>query len=192
MSTRYIRCGGFAAAVDACATDERDLWFVSMLGNQQSLRALWARLLKGEPAVISDDALTGGRMFTLAPDVRTTSHFHTTRLPATGAMHALLVPDAAFYATERQDFLLLARSEADAPELHYRFLTRRIDLPLHGSWTAWLWERGLASGEIRPLDAFGVHGWRCVPDLDALQAALGRALRGHRIPVPKAVPADAA
>lgn len=192
MSTRHIRCAGFAAALDAHVCDERELWFVSMLGNQQSLRALWARLLKGEPAVISDDVLTGGRMFTLSPDARAASHFHTTRLPATGAMHALLVPDAALYATQRQDFLLLAPSAEEGPELHYRFLTRRIDLPLHASWTVWLWERGLASGEIRPLDAFGILGWRCVPDLDALQAALGRALRGHRIPVPTAALADAA
>lgn len=193
MSTRHIRCAGFVAAVDAYAADERELWFVSLLGNQQSLRALWARLLKGEPAVISDDALTGGRLYTLAPDVRAASHFHATRLPVTGAMHALLVPDAALYATERQDFLLLARSEAEAPELYYRFLSRRIDLPLHASWGAWLWERGLTSGEVRPLEASGIHAWRCVPDPEALQAALGRALRGHRVPMPAATPlADAA
>ena len=42
------------------------------------------------------------------------------------------------------------------------------------------------SGEARPLDAFGIHAWRCIPDLDALRPALGRALRGHRVPVPAA------
>lgn len=192
MSTRHIRCAGFGAAVDACVTDRNELWFVSMLGNQQSLRALWARLLKGEPAVISEDVFTGGHLYTLASDARAALRFHATRLPVTGAMHALLVPDAALYATERQDFLLLARSEAEAPDLHYRFLSRRIDLPLHASWTRWLWERGLQSGEVRPLDAFGIHAWRCIPDLDALQPALARALRGHRIPVPAEALAPAA
>jgi hypothetical protein len=35
MATSRIRCAGFAAAVDAYAADERELWFVSLLGNQQ-------------------------------------------------------------------------------------------------------------------------------------------------------------
>ncbi len=33
MATSHIRCAGFAAAVDAYAADERELWFVSLLGN---------------------------------------------------------------------------------------------------------------------------------------------------------------
>ena len=66
--------------------------------------------------------------------------------------HALLVPDAALYATERQDFLLLCRTQEEAPLLHYRFLNRRIDLPLHPAWSNWLWERALRSGEVRVLD----------------------------------------
>lgn len=188
----HIRCGGFAAAVDAYARDDADLWFVSMLGNQQSVRALWARLLKGEPAVLSDDALSGGRFCTLAPQARAGCRFHATRLPITGATHAMLVPDAALCASAQPDFLLLARSEEEAPELHYRFLSRRIDLPLHASWSGWLWQRGLDSGEVRSLDALGVHAWRCVPDPDVLRTALGRALRGHRIPVPADELADAA
>ena len=192
MSTQHIRCAGFAGAVDAYARDGADLWFISMISNQQSIRALWARLLKGEPAVISDDALMGGRYCALAPQARADCRFHTMRLPVSGATHAMLVPSAALYAGEGRDFLLLARAEADAPALHYRFLSRRIDLPLHPSWSDWLWARGLDAGEIRPLDAHGIHAWRCVPDVEALQTALGRALRGHRIPVPAEELADAA
>src|SRR5690606_18060603 len=97
------------------------------------------------------------------PQARTGCRFHASRLPVTGATHAMLVPDAALYASAQPDFLLLARSEDEAPDLHYRFLSRRIDLPLHVSWSGWLWQRGLDSGEIRPLDALGVHAWRCVP-----------------------------
>lgn len=184
MAPMHIRCDGFSAAVDAYARDDRHLWFISLLGNRQSVRAVWARLVKGEPAVLSDDALTGDRYCELAPEARGGTRFHATRLPVIGATHALLLPDAALYATERQDFLLLARAEDEARALHYRFLARRIDLPLHPSWSDWLWERGLSSGEVRPLDALGIVAWRCVPDPEALQAALGRALRGHRIPVP--------
>lgn len=192
MATMHIRCAGFGAAVDSYARDDGDLWFISMLGNQQSVRALWARLLKHEHAVISDDALSGGRYCALASQAQAEWRFHATRLSITGATHAMLVPNAALYASERQDFLLLARTDAEAPGLHYRFLSRRIDLPLHPTWSGWLWERGLASGEVRPLDALGIRAWRCVPDPEALQAALGRALRGHRVPVPADELANAA
>jgi len=180
----HIRCAGFGAAVDAFAQDDRELWFLSLLGNQQSVRALWARLLKREFAVLSEEAFTGGRIATLATTTGSHWRFHVTRLPATGATHAILVPEVALYAGEGTDFLLLARDPDEAPALHYRYLTRRLDVPLHRSWTDWLWERALAAGETRALDARGIHAWRCVPDPDALAAALGRALRGHRIAVP--------
>jgi len=192
METMHIRCAGFAGAVDAYARDGADLWFVSMISNQQSIRALWARLLKGEPAVISDDALMGGRYCALAAQARADCRFYTARLAVSGATHAMLVPSAALYASEGRDFLLLAPTEAEAPALHFRFLSRRIDLPLHPSWSDWLWTRGIDAGEIRPLDAHGIHAWRCVVDLEALQAALGRALRGHRVPMPAEELANAA
>lgn len=192
METMHVRCAGFSAAVDAYARDDADLWFISMLGNQQSVRALWARLLKGEPAVLSDDALMGGRYCELAREARGATRFYSAKLPVTGATHGMLIPEQALYAGERFDFLLLARSVEEAPALHYRFLSRRVDLPLHPLWTDWLWERGLARGEVRPLDALGVHAWHCTPDRSDLKQALGRALRGHRIPLPAADVADAA
>ncbi len=36
------------------------LWFLSLLGSQQAVRALWARLVKGETAYLGEDELTGG------------------------------------------------------------------------------------------------------------------------------------
>jgi len=192
METMHIRCAGFSAAVDAYARDDAHLWFISLLGNQQSVRALWARLLKGEPAVLSDNALLGGRYCALAPEARAVTRFHSAKLPVTGATHGLLIPEQALYVGERSDFLLLARSKSDAPALHYRFLSRRVDLPLHPLWADWLWERGLARGEVLPLDAVGIHAWRCMPDQSDLTEALGRALRGHRIPLPAAALADSA
>jgi len=186
MDTMHIRAAGFGAAVDAYALDASELWFLSMLGNQQSVRAVWARLVKGEGAYLADDQFSGGRASWLAREARREWRLHTARLPGTGAYQGMLVPDAALYATERREFLLLARSEEEAPLLHFRFLNRRLELPLHPSWAPWLWERALHSGEALPLESFGVRAWRCTPDPAELQEALGRALRGHRLPLPAA------
>src|SRR5947209_5724629 len=144
MELLTIRAAGFSATVDACARDEDQLWYLSLIGNQQSVRALWARLVKGEIAYLGDDDLTGGTPCWLAREAWGTWRFHGVRLPSSAAYHGMLVPDLAAYTCGRQDFLLLARTEDEAPALHYRFLNRRVDLPLHPSWADWLWERGFA------------------------------------------------
>ena len=46
-----ITAGGFSATVDAFARDDRSegLWFVSMVGSQTALKAIWGSLLKQPP-----------------------------------------------------------------------------------------------------------------------------------------------
>jgi hypothetical protein len=60
MQLHTIRAAGFAATVDAFAQDGEQLWFISMLGSQQNVRALWVRLLMGETAYLAEDDLGGG------------------------------------------------------------------------------------------------------------------------------------
>jgi hypothetical protein len=184
MQLMTIRAAGFAATVDACARDDGQIWFLSLLGNQQSVRALWARLVKGETAYLSEDELGGGSPCWLAAEAWGTWRFHSARLPSGAAHHGLLVPELAAYACDRRDFLLLARNEGEAPALHYRFLNRRVDLPLHPSWAAWLWDRGLNADEIEALESVGVHAYRCRPDPSSLQEDISDAVRRGRLTVP--------
>ncbi len=46
-----ISAGGFSATADAFARDDKTdgLWFVSMVGSQTALKAIWASLLKQPP-----------------------------------------------------------------------------------------------------------------------------------------------
>jgi hypothetical protein len=106
------------------------------------------------------------------------------RLPASAAYHGMLVPDLAAYAGDQQHFLLLARDEDEAPALHYRFVNRRVDLPLHPSWAEWLWDRGLASGETEALHSVGIHAYRCRPEVSQLEEHIGAAVRRGRLSVP--------
>jgi hypothetical protein len=104
----------------------------------------------------------------------------------------MLVPDPAAYACERPDFLLLARNEdpsaplrtGSAPALHYRFLNRRVDLPLHPSWAEWLWDRGIASVDTEALHSAGIHAYRCRPDVSQLEEGISAAVRRGRLLVP--------
>ncbi|MPZ51020.1 MAG: hypothetical protein GEU75_17250 [Dehalococcoidia bacterium] len=184
MQLLTIRAAGFTATVDACAQDEGQLWLISMLGSQQAVRAIWARLLKGETAYLAEDELAGGTPCWLAREAWGTWRFFRGRLPSGFAYQGMLVPDLAAYAIDRQEFLLLARHEEEAPLLHYRFLNRRVDIPLHQSWSGWLWERGLNTEEIQALESVGVQAFHCRPIADALQADLAQAIRQRVLSVP--------
>ncbi len=180
-----LQAGGFSASVDAFAWEpdpdpaarRMRLWFLSLLGPQESVKALWARLVKGEMATMSLEALGSAHFCSLAPEGPRAWRFYTANLRAAAAYHALLVPEAALYGGDRRDFLLLVRQPEEAPMLHYRFLNRRLDLPLHPSWATWLWERALRVGEAIPLESRGLCAHRCVPNPEQLGVDLGTALR---------------
>ena len=129
-----ISAAGFSATVDAFARDERDrtLWFLSMVGSQTALKAIWAALLKQPPEAAhlmrgaDGTALSGGYQRCMIP--RHTVGTWTTkiaRLPATGGWQAMVYTRLAEFGHEDDSFLLLAGDEREAPALHHRFLDRR-------------------------------------------------------------------
>lgn len=187
-----LQAAGFGASVDAVAWEpepgasgrELRLWFLSLLGPQQAVKALWARLVKGEIASLSFEDLGTARFCALAPEGPRSWRFFGASLPAAAGYHGVLVPEKALYRTDATDFLLLPR-EGAAP-LHYRFLNRRLDLPLHSSWADWLWQRALDAGEATPLEAQGIEAYHCAPNPDALAADLSAAVRAGTLALERA------
>jgi hypothetical protein len=185
-----LQAGGFSASVDAYAWEldpdsasrRMRLWFLSLLGPQQSLKAVWARLLRGEVATLSQEALGSALFCVLAEREPRTWHSFTAALPGAGGHHLILLHDASRLNSSRPDILLLPRSIEEAARLHWRFLDRRLDLPLRPMWADWLWDRATRVGEAVALEAFGTLAYRCTPDLSALAAALSAAIREQRLP----------
>ncbi len=180
-----ISAGGYSATADAFARDPDTggLWFLSMVGPQTALKAIWASLLKQPPDTaylikgVEGMALSGGYQQCQVP-------YHTVgtwttriaRLPVSRGWHALVYTRLAEFSFERDDFLLLAQGQSDAPGLHHRFLDRRSPLPLHRSWRDWLWRRGLDTGEIVPLESAGLLAYTCNPKGEELKADLSAAV----------------
>ncbi len=187
-----LHVGGFSATVDACvwesdpepAARRMRLWFLSLLGPQEAVKAIWARLLKGETATMSLEAMGAARFCALAPEGPRQWRFLTASLRTVAAYHGVLLPEGARYPAERSDFLLFPRTDAEAPPLHFRFLNRRLDLPLHPLWASWLWERGIRAGEIIALESWGLQGYRCIPDPEGIASEIGQALRAGTLPIP--------
>ena len=180
-----VSAGGYSATADAFARDEEKdgLWFLSMVGSQTALKAIWASLLKQPPESAhlirgaDGGELTGSFLRCSIPH-HTIGTWTTkiSRLSTTGGWHAMVYTRLAEFAFEREDFLLLARSEEEAPALHHRFLDRRSPLPLHHSWATWLWRRGVRTGEIAPLQSSGISAWVCSPDAEKLRDDLSDAV----------------
>ena len=188
-----ISAGGFSATADAFARDPETggLWFLSMVGSQTALKAIWASLLKQppDPAHLirgADGMALSGGFHRCAVPHETVGTWTTkiARLPATGGWHALVYTKMAEHRFERDAFLLLAPSEEEAPALHHRFLDRRSPLPLHGTWAGWLWHRGLRTGEIKPLQAVGLAAYRCAPDAERLREDLSGAVASGGLTLP--------
>jgi len=186
-----LQAGGFGASVDAFAWEpaadtgpaQMRLWFVSLLGSQQAVKALWAHLIKGETAALSTDS--GRAHFcVLASEGPRGWRFFRASLPTVSAYHGVLVPEMALYATDRTEFLLLSRAIDDVAMLHYRFLNRRVPLPLHPTWVGRLWERALRTGEARPLESQGLEAYRCAPGEANLAADLAEAIRQGKLGLP--------
>ena len=189
-----ISAGGFNATADAFARDDRTdgLWFVSMVGSQTALKAIWASLLKQPPDVAhiirgaDGMALHGGYERCIIPyETIGTWTTKIARLPVTGGWHALVYTKTAEYGYEKDSFLLLAQSREEAPALHHRFLDKRSPLPLHGSWAGWLWERGIEEEEIVPLQSVGVSAYRCSPKPKKLRDDLSDAVASGRLTLPR-------
>lgn len=177
VEVRQIRIEGFSAWTDACVLRGGEIWLLSLLGNQQSVKAIWARLVRGENASLAHHEHWPAETCWLAREAWGTWRFYASRLPSGSATHGLLVPEAANYTTEKRDFLLVPRTKQEAPLLHYRFLNRCLDLPLHPSWTDWLWERGLDTDEIESLQGFGLSAYRCKPNPSQLKTDISRDMR---------------
>ena len=189
-----ISAGGFSATVDAFARDERTegLWFLSMLGSQTAVKAIWAALLK-QPSqaaflILGADGLphSGGYERCLIPE-ETIGTWTTkiARLPSSGGWQAMVYTKLAEFRFERDEFLLLAPDNEAAPALHRRFLDRRSDLPLPPGWADWLWQTGLRHETIVPLESVGVAAYRCSPNHDLLREELSQAVASGRLFLPK-------
>ena len=109
-----ISAGGFSATADAFARDDRTegLWFVSMVGSQTALKAIWASLLKQPPDAAhlirgaDGMALQGGYQRCVIPyETIGTWTTKIARLPVSGGYHALVYTKQAEFAYEKDSFL---------------------------------------------------------------------------------------
>lgn len=186
-----IHAGGFSATVDAYAhDDEGGLHFLSMVGSQTALKAVWGNLLKQPPETAhliegaDGMALTGNFVQVhVAPSTIGTWTTNIARIPRTLGWHAFVHTKIAHFAfDERQDFTILANSEEQAVEMHYRFLNRKSPLPMLPEWGQRLWNKGLRDGQVKPLTSQGILAYHCSPNYAWLREDIEEDIRRGKLP----------
>ena len=195
--TLYIAQGNkFTSYVEDFALDEEmdQLWMISLLGAQTEVRAIAATMLSNPPSPIALSPLNTElvpqwketRYCKIPHETEGSWRMITTRLPVSGATNLLMYTK---WAEPRYpastDFVVITHREDEAPTRHYNLLDARTELPMHESWTNWLWDRAVETGEVRELTTMNRRVYLCRPELGMLQYDVGLAVATGTLTVPE-------
>ena len=194
-----VSAGGFSAIADAFAfhADHRTLWFLSIIGPQTSVKAIAGTLLKSPPGQAhfiqgTDNTELEGPIIITIPSHKTMGTWtNRTQRLKDNAFHTILYTKWAEHNSDTPTFLILPKTEESAPDLHYQYLDKRTPLPLHPTWTNWLWQRGLLSpNEIIPLHSSGIKAYLCTPDHEALRKDISLSIATGMLPTLEHAPEE--
>ena len=170
-----VKIKGFSCtAEEAVFVNGQDAFahVLSLVGTREAVKAVWARLMKGESAVMIDDASSRGvRMNTFGG-----GKLLTERLPS-GTFHGLLLSRVVL-----QGELVLGEHEADLPARYFRGLNDKSRLPLHRDWGNWLWAHALTTGIVTRLASQRLHAYEVNLSVRDLAVAVRQALLAGDLP----------
>ena len=200
-----VSAGGFSATADAFAIsrteaeneESNNIWFLSMLGPQTSVKAIAAALLGNppKPAHLTPGAEglaleEGHRMCWPHSSTLKTWTSRLARLSNGMGYHLMVYTRIAEYSYDQDDFILISRDEQQVAEKYHAFLDRRTSIPMHRSWANWLWERSLEKGDTTRLESLGICAWRCRTLHNSLEYDIGQAIRRGELTVEKENPPE--
>lgn len=170
-----IKIKGFRCSVEEAVFSNRKDGFahvLSLVGSREAVKAVWARLMKGEAAYLDmGQQVRAARMNTAEG-----GKLLTERLPS-GAFHGLLLSTALL-----QGELVLCKREEELPAHFYTVLTRKLRLPLHRDWRDWLWEHALSTGMVEQMASQRLHAFEVNLSVCNLEAKVRQALLAGEMP----------
>lgn len=160
-----------------------EVQYLSVAGNQVAVKGILANLLEGQ---------------TLTANIQGAYHYLNRAEPgyqmrvcrlSSGQAHGLLFPHSALPQLSQAEedrstgtFLLLSHDPKKTQGIFFRQLNARLDLPLHESWQAWLWNLFQEAGWLEKLTTLAgcFEGYLVSLQPDLLQIEISQALaEGH-------------
>ncbi len=153
------------------------LWYVSLVGAREAVKALWAHLMCRGVGSMVEEAFGRALYPRLTSQGPGGWNWKMAALPRSAAWHGLLLPKIADHRAEGMEFLLLVPEGEDPSGLYYRYLNRRVDLPLMPAWGGWLLGRARERGELLELPGYGSRvAYLCRIDVEALRSDVSEAV----------------
>lgn len=178
----FVYADGFDAVIESVAMKGNQLYFLSMVGQRETLKAICARIIteKGARIQIGSDLarIWAGRDFKWT--------YKVARLPGTNVWHGVVysrVIETDYIRKEDdwQGFVMLAFSDHEAITQHHTLLSLSVATPLIDEWAQWTWDRAWENGEIVAMTCLGIKGYVCDPDEDALRSDISKAIRNGEL-----------
>lgn len=170
-----IRIKGFRCSVEETVFANGKDGFahvLSLVGSREAVKAVWARLMKGEAAYLD----TGPQVKAVRMNPHEGGKLLTERLPS-GAFHGLLLSKALLGGE-----LVLCEKEEDLPARLYHYLTRKLRLPLHSDWRGWLWDHALSTGMVVQLSSQRLHAYEVSLSIPDFEKVVRQALVAGELP----------
>jgi hypothetical protein len=159
MDIPHIRNYGFNAYLDAYAIDRWGAaYFLSLIGPSTAVQSIIASLLSrsGYVEIFHDGFPCEGIALPYKMKFKTIVR----RLPSR-QQHAILYSEIASSDNSDKLFLVIVKDESLAHEVFFQYLDRRTDIPLHKSWSKWLWDKLFDLEDITQLKTYGIHAYLC-------------------------------
>ena len=183
-----VSCEGFTATCDAYIGDFSNgngLHLLSIVGTQAATRAIAMNVLKTPPGGVLIQELHSDEEIPLyATTKRLTRNGKTEwrrkmqRLPLTKAWHILMWDRLAEPTNPKPMFVLVGTDDHQENGLKYhKSLSNRMKIPIHISWSNWLWQRALLKNEAIEMDAGGLKAWYCDTPEGDLKADIAAAVK---------------
>lgn len=140
MTLYPIHTMGISAWCSDLIIDPEDLetiYFISLCGYQITVKGIVANLLENSGISIEVDGVHHYLMRSV-----TGYKVRMKKLPS-GLVHAVLLPKPALPSHDEEQehcFLIITRDEAEIHTLFFLHLDEMTELPLHPSWSHWLWK----------------------------------------------------
>lgn len=160
MCLSVINSGGISAYCSDCIMDEdRDVYFLSVAGYQTAVKGIIANVLEYGSVSVE----IGGEYEYLSRSSQSYSVYYQ-RLPS-GLYQGVILPKIALPGNNQPKnmFLVLSQHTSAAQELFFKHLEEKTEIPLHPSWSGWLWKEFSEKGWLTPLDSpVGEYQWYVV------------------------------
>ena len=149
MTLPIIRSRGIKAYCSDLVVDENKwVYLMSVAGYQTAVKGIIANILEYEALTVAVN-----KSYEYVNRATESYSVYYQKLPS-ALFQGTILPKTAFpnYEESKDAFLILAESTLSAKRLFFNHLEEKIEIPLHSTWSDWLWRTFIEEDWLTPLE----------------------------------------